>query len=120
MPRTLARQRAVEERIVELLGAILEELRARPMAPSVVPVAATAGMPETGPAPPPTTPTPRATTPTSRLLSTHEVADRLGLDERTVRRHARLGQLPRPIKVGNRLRWRAAEFDEWLEHRRPA
>ncbi|MBK7877793.1 MAG: helix-turn-helix domain-containing protein [Planctomycetes bacterium] len=118
MPRTLARQRAVEERQIELLEAILEELRARPIAPSVVASAATAD-PATV-TPPPTTPTPRATAPASRLLTTHEVADRLACDARTVRRWARLGQLLRPIKVGNRLRWRAAEFDEWLERRRPA
>ncbi len=120
MHRTLARQRAVEERQIELLEAILEELRARPFAPSAMPTATPAGMPQKDPAPPPTTPTPRVTVPTSRLLTARDVAQRLVCDERTVRRLSREGKLPRPIKVGRRLRWRAAEIDEWLERRRPA
>ncbi len=120
MPRALARQRAVGERQIELLEAILEELRARPFAASAMPTAATADMPTKDPAPPPTTPAPRTPAPTSRLLTSRDVAKRLLCDARTVRRLSREGKFPRPIKVGRRLRWRTAEVDEWLEHRRPA
>ncbi len=118
MHRTLARQRAVDERQIELLEAILEELRARPLAPSAVVSSAAADLATL--TPPPTTHTPRATVPASRLLTARDVAQRLACDERTVRRLSREGKLPRPIKVGRRLRWRAAEIDEWLERRRPA
>jgi excisionase family DNA binding protein len=50
----------------------------------------------------------------NRLLGTLEVADVLGLSQRSVRRLRRQGKLPPGIEVGGTIRWRSEEIEEWL------
>lgn len=51
-----------------------------------------------------------------RLLTVRDVADRLGIDQKTVRRWRQEGKLPPPIELGGSvLRWDPDRFDDWLE-----
>lgn len=54
-----------------------------------------------------------STTP-ARLLSVRDVAERLNLSERTVRRLRQRGDLPRGIEVAGVVRWRPEEIDRWV------
>jgi len=54
------------------------------------------------------------TTTPARLLSVRDVAERLALSERTVRRLRRQGVLPAGIEIGGVLRWRPEEIDAWI------
>jgi len=55
---------------------------------------------------------------TDALLSTREVAGRLGVSEYTVRRMARAGKLPK-VRVGERLvRYRETDVQALIEHGR--
>jgi prophage regulatory protein len=49
------------------------------------------------------------------LLTVKEVAEMLGLSERTVYRLADMGKMPRPVKIGAAVRWRRTELDTWIE-----
>ena len=49
------------------------------------------------------------------LLTVKEVAEMLGLSERTVYRLADMGKMPRPVKIGAAVRWRRSELDTWIE-----
>ncbi len=49
------------------------------------------------------------------LLTVKEVAETLGLSERTVYRLADMGKMPRPVKIGAAVRWRRIELDTWIE-----
>ncbi len=49
------------------------------------------------------------------LLTVKEVAEMLGLSERTVYRLADVGKMPRPVKIGAAVRWRKKELDTWIE-----
>ena len=49
------------------------------------------------------------------LLTVKEVAEMLGLSERTVYRLADMGKMPRPVKIGAAVRWRRNELDQWIE-----
>jgi prophage regulatory protein len=49
------------------------------------------------------------------LLTVKEVAETLGLSERTVYRLADMGKMPRPVKIGAAVRWRRNELDTWIE-----
>lgn len=51
----------------------------------------------------------------SVLLTVKEVAEMLGLSERTVYRLADGGNMPRPVKIGAAVRWRRNELDMWIE-----
>ncbi len=53
-----------------------------------------------------------------RLLSIQDLAERLQLDARTVRRMRARGQLPPAIDLHSVLRWDEAVIDAWLEGRR--
>jgi excisionase family DNA binding protein len=54
------------------------------------------------------------------LLTVREVAQRLALGTRTVWKWSRSGQLPAPIRLGNRtVRWRAAEIDRFVQESQP-
>jgi excisionase family DNA binding protein len=48
-----------------------------------------------------------------KLLTTVQIAEYLGLKERTVRKQASLGQIPH-LKINNRLRFDIDEIDSWL------
>ena len=54
------------------------------------------------------------------LLNVKEVAEMLGLSERTVYRLADMGNMPRPVKIGAAVRWRRNELDQWIEEGCPA
>ena len=58
------------------------------------------------------------TTTRARLMSVHDVAQRLQLDERTVRRMRARGELPPALDLGSVLRWAEPDFEAWLEGRR--
>ena len=49
------------------------------------------------------------------LLTVKEVAEMLGLSERTVYRLADVNKMPRPVKIGAAVRWRRNELDTWIE-----
>ena len=48
-------------------------------------------------------------------LSAEELAERLGLSLRHVRRLDATGKLPRPLKLGGSVRWLVKEINRWLE-----
>jgi len=54
------------------------------------------------------------------LLTVKEVAEMLGLSERTIYRLADSGAMPRPVKIGAAVRWRRNELDQWIEEGCPA
>ncbi len=45
-----------------------------------------------------------------QLLTRREVAERLGIDYRTVPRLVQAGDIPRPVSVGKRQRWRKGDL----------
>jgi excisionase family DNA binding protein len=52
------------------------------------------------------------------LLTTRQVAERLGLSPATVLRRARTGEIPSFRLASNVLRFSADELDAWLEAKR--
>lgn len=53
------------------------------------------------------------------LLDVRQVAELLGLSERSVWRMAACDELPRPVRIGARLqRWRLTDLERWLAKRR--
>ena len=54
------------------------------------------------------------------LLTVKEVAEMLGLSERTVYRLSDAGNMPRPVKLGAAVRWRTKELEAWIEDGCPA
>lgn len=48
------------------------------------------------------------------LLDVRAVAAALGCSSRNVYRLADAGKMPRPIKLGTLVRWRAAEIEIWI------
>ncbi|MCB9914841.1 MAG: helix-turn-helix domain-containing protein [Planctomycetes bacterium] len=48
------------------------------------------------------------------LLRARDVAERLGVDAKTVRRWGRDGTLPAPLHIGGVNRWRTEAIDAWL------
>ena len=50
-----------------------------------------------------------------RLLTAHDVADRLRVDTKTIRRWRESGRLPPAIEMGGIVRWRAQDIDAWIE-----
>jgi excisionase family DNA binding protein len=49
----------------------------------------------------------------NRLLTSSEVAEWLNMDEATVQRMSRTGELP-AVKIGGRYRFRQADLEEWF------
>jgi len=54
------------------------------------------------------------------LLRVKDVAERLRVDERTVRRMRERGELPLAIDLGSTIRWRQSVIEEWLQEREEA
>ena len=55
-----------------------------------------------------------------RLLACREVADLLGLGERSVWRLSATGEIPSPVRVTSRVvRWRATDLARYVEGLRP-
>lgn len=52
---------------------------------------------------------------TRRLLMVEDLADLLAVTPGRVRQMRHCGQLPPAIKIGRRLRWKAADIEAWLE-----
>ena len=46
-------------------------------------------------------------------LTTSEVCQRYGVSAPTIRRSVAAKRFPRPITVGQKLRWRKADLDAW-------
>ncbi len=51
---------------------------------------------------------------TAGLLSVDELAKLLNCSARHCYRMADAGRLPRPVKLGSLVRWRAEEIAEWI------
>ena len=50
-----------------------------------------------------------------RLLTARDVAERLRVDAKTVRRWRESGRLPPAIEIGGVVRWRTQDIDAWIE-----
>lgn len=48
------------------------------------------------------------------LLSAQTLAKRLRVSVRTLWRLRSAGKLPRPLRIGHSIRWRADEIDAWI------
>jgi excisionase family DNA binding protein len=55
----------------------------------------------------------------SRLLSIKDLCDLVGISRRTVHRMRRAGELPEPVPMLRRVRWRAEDIDDWINGRAP-
>jgi predicted DNA-binding transcriptional regulator AlpA len=51
----------------------------------------------------------------SLLLSARTLAQRLAISVRTLWRLQNGGKVPRPVKLGGAVRWRAEEIDAWVQ-----
>ncbi len=71
--------------------------------------------PQPKPSPPQVQPTPKQAVPDEHLLlDTKQVAELLGIGERTLWAWSRSGIAPRPIKIGRTVRFSADEIREWV------
>lgn len=50
-----------------------------------------------------------------RLLKLKELADFLGISERTAWRWLSAGKLPQPIRIGRAVRWQVRSVEHWIE-----
>lgn len=58
--------------------------------------------------------------PENFAMSIREIAARLGVSERTIRRWSRTGRFPRPVRLGPKLlRWDRAAFRRWCKEQNP-
>ncbi|MCG3773610.1 MAG: hypothetical protein JW395_0419 [Nitrospira sp.] len=53
-----------------------------------------------------------------QLLRATEVANLLGIAERTLSRLVKAGEFPMPTRIGNSVRFSRAEVMKWLEGRK--
>jgi excisionase family DNA binding protein len=61
----------------------------------------------------------KAATPANdAMLTTSDVCRILGCDPRTLRRWRHEKKVPRPVRIGGRLRWRRRDLLPWIEKRR--
>lgn len=51
----------------------------------------------------------------AELLKVNKVAGLIGISPRTVYRLADAGKMPRPVKLGTLVRWRADELRDWVD-----
>ncbi len=49
-----------------------------------------------------------------RLLDVRQVSLALGLSDRSIRRMVRSGLVPRPVKLGQGIRWQSTVLDQWM------
>ena len=49
------------------------------------------------------------------LLNVRDVAQALGMSERTVWRLSAIGDIPPPIRIGRNVRWRRVTIEAWIE-----
>lgn len=57
--------------------------------------------------------------PKAFTISGMELADRLGVSLRHLRRMDSSGKIPRPVRFGKCIRWRLSEIESWLESGAP-
>ena len=50
------------------------------------------------------------------LITVKEVAEMLGLSERTIYRLSDAGDMPNPVKLGAAVRWRKQELETWIDN----
>ena len=50
-----------------------------------------------------------------KLLNAAELAERLGTTKGNVYAMRSRGQLPTPVRIGKRVRWRESDINEWLD-----
>lgn len=51
----------------------------------------------------------------NQLLTTKQLAQKLGVSERHVYRQHAAGKLPRPVRIGRCVRWDADDFRDWFD-----
>lgn len=56
-------------------------------------------------------------TPLPTLITKAQIAEYLGVTVRSVDRYVASGELPNPIRIGGRLRWRQQSILDFLERR---
>lgn len=56
-----------------------------------------------------------AALPSQRLLRDRDVARILGISRSLVHKRHRMGQLPKPVRIGRALRWDERELQRWLD-----
>lgn len=61
----------------------------------------------------------RDSAPPATLLDAAEFARQLGVNVRTLRRMRHEGGVPKPIQIGNVIRWRRADVERFLQGRKP-
>lgn len=54
------------------------------------------------------------------LLTKKQIAEYLGVTVRSIDRYVAAGELPNPIRIGGRLRWRQQALAEFIERREQA
>ena len=81
---------------------------------SAAPVCARAGREELLGDRPSTPSTPSEPERPERLLSVRDLADRLGVDPKTVRRWRRDRVLPEALEIAGVIRWRREVVDQWI------
>ncbi len=54
--------------------------------------------------------------PAKQLLDAKQVAQRLSVSVKTVRRLLDKGELPAPVKIGRLLRWKEADIEAYMDH----
>ncbi len=53
------------------------------------------------------------------VMSASELAQKLGVSVRHIRRLDAAGKLPQPVKIGRCVRWRVGDIMEWLQSGTP-
>ena len=56
---------------------------------------------------------PRPANTARAFLSGREAAARYSVHQQTISRWAALGQMPAPVRIGTRVRWRLEELEKW-------
>ncbi len=51
----------------------------------------------------------------AEMLDVSDVATRLNISTRTVRRMADCGLMPRPVRLAGCIRWRRTDLDRWID-----
>ncbi|WP_299636349.1 helix-turn-helix domain-containing protein [uncultured Ruegeria sp.] len=54
------------------------------------------------------------------LLNVKDVAGMLNIGVSTVWRHAKSGNIPKPLRVGGSVRWRKSALEEWVKQQETA
>lgn len=59
-------------------------------------------------------------TTTLTLINAHELANILGISQRTIWRLIANGKLIQPIRIGTSVRWRLEQVNQWIENGCPS